>query len=133
LLNNCHQYMEAFLALSKIGGLLVPLNTRLAESELTYILKDSDASILVFGDEFTDLTMSMKKHDLGVRAYLCVGAPPSWALDYEKAIGEVSSLEPEPAEAVEEKIPISSCTHRAPRGLPKGAVLFPSQDFFSTP
>src|SRR3972149_7959986 len=41
LLHNCHQYLEIFFALSKIGAILVPLNWRLAGPELEFIIKDS--------------------------------------------------------------------------------------------
>ena len=32
LLHNCKQYIEAFFAISKIGGILVPLNWRLGRT-----------------------------------------------------------------------------------------------------
>jgi acyl-CoA synthetase (AMP-forming)/AMP-acid ligase II len=48
LLYNCHQYLEIFLGLSKIGAILVPLNWRLAGPELEFILQDSGSRTLIF-------------------------------------------------------------------------------------
>lgn len=47
LLNNCHQYMEARLALEKCGVIWVPLNTLLGEGELAYIIRDSEVKAIV--------------------------------------------------------------------------------------
>jgi acyl-CoA synthetase (AMP-forming)/AMP-acid ligase II len=40
LLHNSNEYLEVFFALSKIGALLVPLNTRFVGGKLAYILND---------------------------------------------------------------------------------------------
>jgi long-chain acyl-CoA synthetase len=44
---NGHRYLEAFLALPASGLVIVPLNTRLAEPELSAILRDSGARFLL--------------------------------------------------------------------------------------
>jgi fatty-acyl-CoA synthase len=48
LLHNCHQYLEIFFALSKIGAILVPLNWRLAGPELEFIINDIFSVIVIF-------------------------------------------------------------------------------------
>ena len=53
LLNNRHEYMEARLALEKCGLVWVALNTLLAEAEILYILKDSQAKVLITEQGFT--------------------------------------------------------------------------------
>ena len=47
LLGNCHQYLEAYYALSKAGMVAVPLNWRLSEQELAYIVNHSEATALI--------------------------------------------------------------------------------------
>ena len=47
LLGNCHQYMEAYYALSKAGMVAVPLNWRLSAQELRYIVDHSEAKALI--------------------------------------------------------------------------------------
>ena len=52
LLHNCKEYIEIFFALSRIGGILVPLNWRLAIPELEFIIEDSGTDFIIFEDEF---------------------------------------------------------------------------------
>ena len=59
LLYNCHQYIEIFFALSKIGAILVPLNWRLSGPELEFIIKDSGSIILIFEPEFEEVVNSI--------------------------------------------------------------------------
>jgi acyl-CoA synthetase (AMP-forming)/AMP-acid ligase II len=47
LSKNSHRYFEAFCAIPMYGGVIVPLNTRLAEAELVAILEDSGARVLI--------------------------------------------------------------------------------------
>jgi fatty-acyl-CoA synthase len=58
LLHNCHQYLEIFFALSKLGAILVPLNWRLAGPELEFIIKDSGSRLLIFEPEFEEVVHS---------------------------------------------------------------------------
>jgi long-chain acyl-CoA synthetase len=50
---NSDRYLEYFFAVPWAGGIIVPLNVRLALSELVYILNDSGAQILVIDDAHT--------------------------------------------------------------------------------
>ena len=54
-LMNSAEFVEAYFAIAKIGGIVVPLNWRLVPDELEYILKDSGSTTLVFGAEFIDM------------------------------------------------------------------------------
>ncbi len=50
---NSPEFVETYLAIAKIGGIVVPLNWRLVPDELEFILKDSGAEILFYGSEFS--------------------------------------------------------------------------------
>ncbi len=54
LLMNGSEYVECFFGLAKIGAIVVPLNWRLVPDELAYILKDSGATVLIYGSEFAE-------------------------------------------------------------------------------
>jgi long-chain acyl-CoA synthetase len=47
LLANGHRYIECYVALPAAGFVIVPLNSRLSEAELRYILVDAGARVLV--------------------------------------------------------------------------------------
>ena len=74
-LMNSAEFIESFLAVAKIGGVVVPLNWRLVADELEFIIKDSGAKTLIFGTEFeaviTDLEGRGDKTD--VEHWLQVG------------------------------------------------------------
>jgi len=46
-LRNSAEFIYAVFAISKIGAIVVPVNTFLKEEELSYILKDSESTVLV--------------------------------------------------------------------------------------
>jgi len=54
-LMNSAEFLEAYFAIAKIGGVVVPLNWRLVADELEFILKDSGSTTLIFGEEFNDI------------------------------------------------------------------------------
>jgi len=47
LLRNSPEFVYSIFAISKIGAIIVPVNTFLKEEEVSYILKDSGASLLI--------------------------------------------------------------------------------------
>ncbi|HVC54447.1 MAG TPA: long-chain fatty acid--CoA ligase [Stellaceae bacterium] len=52
---NSDRYFEAFFAVPSLGAIIVPLNTRLAPAEISYILEDSGAKMLFVDDAFAAL------------------------------------------------------------------------------
>jgi len=53
---NCHRHLEAYLGAARSGSVMVPLNYRLAPTELTEILVESGAS----GSDVTGLGIPVK-------------------------------------------------------------------------
>ncbi|MGB2672125.1 MAG: long-chain-fatty-acid--CoA ligase [Candidatus Acidiferrum sp.] len=80
LSTNCHRLLEAYYGVLEAGAVLLPLNIRLAASELTYVLDDSGASILFLEKQFLGLVDSFRKDIPGVRMFCQLDAPPetSW-------------------------------------------------------
>ena len=51
---NCHYYLESYYAIAIAGAIAVPLNYRLSPSELSFILNDAGARILIADPGFAD-------------------------------------------------------------------------------
>src|ERR1700716_571935 len=60
---NCHRLLEAYYGVLEAGGVLLPLNIRLAAPELAYILNHSEATLLFLEPEFVGLVDSFR-HEL---------------------------------------------------------------------
>ena len=132
LLQNSNQYLEIFFALSKIGAILVPINTRLAGAEMTYIMDDSGAKTLIFGEEFGEIVESFKGGLAGIGdGYICAGAPLSWARNYEDQLSEHPNAEPVPAIPAGGEDPQIIMYTSGTTGRPKGAILSHRKTFFN--
>lgn len=55
LMLNCHRYFELYYACTRMGAVIVPLNTRLAPPEIDFILNDSGARVLILDKAFAAL------------------------------------------------------------------------------
>ena len=52
---NCHYFLEAYYAAAVIGAILCPLNYRLSAREVSFIIEDTDAKILIAQPMFAEL------------------------------------------------------------------------------
>ena len=72
-------FLETFFATAALGAVFVPLNTRLAAPELSYMLDDSGARLLVFGPEHAETVAGLALRDriavAGEYEELLAGAP----------------------------------------------------------
>lgn len=132
-LYNCHQYIEIFFALSKIGAILVPLNWRLAGPELEFIIKDSGARMMIFEPEFGEIINSIRSHlNIPYGDYLSIGSPrPDWANDYEKALLDHSVHEPNVKVSAGDEDPHILMYTSGTTGIPKGAILSHRKTLFN--
>jgi len=56
---NCNQYMEAYFAAAKLGGIFVPLNFRAKADELNYMIANAEVKILCVGSRYLDMVDSL--------------------------------------------------------------------------
>ncbi|MFW6113991.1 MAG: AMP-binding protein, partial [Actinomycetota bacterium] len=119
---NSDSFVISYFAVMKAGGIVVPLNFRLAAPEAEYILEDSDSSFFVFGNEFLPLTRELREHlpDIG-HWILADGEPEENFLYLPDMVKEGDPAEPEVEVGLfdESAIIYTSGT----TGKPKGAVF----------
>ena len=77
---NCKEYLEALYAIYWIGAVSVPINHKLHPKELSYILEDSGARVLMVSDE---LSNTIKDITYSTKQILVLGSP-----DYEKTFSD---------------------------------------------
>jgi len=118
---NRAEYIKLFLALSRLGAILVPLNFRLAPAEFIYFLEDATPKAIFFDEAHQDRVDGFKRRvDLG--HYVCfdddgtVGQalPQVWASQSTEPPDEVAVAPDDP-----QLIIYTSGT----TGLPKGVIL----------
>jgi fatty-acyl-CoA synthase len=86
-LRNQPAYMETVSAAFKARGVHVNVNYRYLDEELEYILENSDATAVVFSEEFAERVEHVRGRLPKVRTWLQVGgAPPAWAESYEAVV-----------------------------------------------
>jgi long-chain acyl-CoA synthetase len=78
LLMNCLEWLPIYFGVLKTGALAVPLNYRYTADEISYCLALSDASVLIFGPEFTSRVEQSMDQLYGIRYFFYVGndTPP---------------------------------------------------------
>jgi O-succinylbenzoic acid--CoA ligase len=120
LSGNSLEFVLAVHALPKLGGILVPLNTRLAEQELAWQLADAGASLLLYDEPNADKALLLARKHPQVRAVSLKELP----------------LPLGPTKAAERSAIRLSQVHSilytsGTTGTPKGAMLTYGNHFFS--
>ena len=94
LSSNCHRLLEAYYGVLEAGAVLLPLNIRLAPSELAFILNDSGAKLLFLEKQFLPMVDSFRQSVSGVRSFFLLNDEPEAAWlspqNYEEILAEAS-------------------------------------------
>ena len=107
-------FLETFFATAALGAVFVPLNTRLAAPELTYMLDDSGASVLVFGPEHADVVTRIAERPTLTRRIAVAG-------EYEQLLAGAPAEPVDVAVALDDTCMIMYTSGTT--GHPKGAML----------
>ena len=107
-------FLETFFATAALGAVFVPLNTRLAAPELTYMLDDSGASVLVFGPEHADVVTRIAERPTLTQRIAVAG-------EYEQLLADAPAEPVDVAVALDDPCMIMYTSGTT--GHPKGAML----------
>ena len=118
---NCFQYIELYFAAAKAGLPLVPLNYRLSQPELAYILQDSGARALFFGAKFRPLVEGLRRGAPQLTSSVCMDRNLDHALNYEDLLAGAPSRKPEVR--VDESDIAVLCYTGGTTGMAKGVMI----------
>ncbi|MEH6590762.1 MAG: long-chain-fatty-acid--CoA ligase [Halioglobus sp.] len=101
LLKNGIEFIESYYAMAKIGVVLVPVNWRLVANEISYIVNDVDAEILIYDADFDDTVAQLQRDQqtdinkfIRVNAIASEAPLPAFAEDYDIVTAATSHDEP---------------------------------------
>jgi acyl-CoA synthetase (AMP-forming)/AMP-acid ligase II len=134
LMTNRPEFVEATLAVNAIGAIAVPVNFRLAPVEVTYILNDSGAALIVADAPLAPLAAVASRASRTSRASTVLPRPPGMivaGLDSTEAGAGAESYEAVLADGAEHPPDITIDEHdvalimytSGTTGKPKGAML----------
>ncbi len=87
---NTHQQLASFYAVPQIGGVLVPINYRLAAEDFIYIVNHSGASVLCVDQDYVDDVAAIRDRLPNVRHFVAFGGARDGWLDYAAAVASAS-------------------------------------------
>lgn len=116
-------FLLAFFGTTRIGGIIVPLNTRFKGEELTFEIVNSEADILVLDREFWEIVEPYRKEWTTVRhIFVNGGNTPEGALPFDVLMQEgEGKIEEVP---VNEDDTVMIMYTSGTTGHPKGAMQF---------
>ena len=137
MLSNCPEFLELYLACSRLGALFVPVNYRLAAPELDYTLSNSRPRLFIFGSEYVEIVLHLNLNER--RPLMLLASIPECSnsdelLDFHAGTraceGQRPFLTESMAPASPEEPHVIMYTSGT-TGKPKGAVLSHRKTFFN--
>jgi acyl-CoA synthetase (AMP-forming)/AMP-acid ligase II len=121
LVPNCHEGLETMLAPMKAGMAVVPMNARLHPDEHAYMIRNADAAVLVYGEEFRDHLAGVRDQLTSVRRFVCIGRGAPGDLAFEEVMA--GQLDTPPDVAIDPADVAWLFYTSGTTGRPKGAML----------
>jgi len=116
---NSDSYFEILFGAARSGAVLTPINWRLAEPEIAWIIDDCAARVLFVGPEFVDLA---KRMQAALPRLECIALEGGLPIAFEEWLGAQDAAAPAVAEPAPGHVALQLYTSGT-TGRPKGAML----------
>jgi acyl-CoA synthetase (AMP-forming)/AMP-acid ligase II len=124
---NCSQYVEACFATARLGGIFVPLNFRIREEELKYLVNKTEPRVLFLGSRYADMVDGVKAQLPSVEHFIIIGGEHKGMQDYEGLIAAGSPEEKTFAQLADEDtimLMFTAGTTGFPKGVPQDSTAY---------
>ncbi|MBA7483356.1 Long-chain-fatty-acid--CoA ligase FadD13 [subsurface metagenome] len=116
---NCNEYVEACFATAKLGAIFTPLNFRVRQEELTYLVSKAEAKILFLGSRYAEMVNGVRPQLPSVKHFITIDGKYDKMISYDELIASGSPEEKTFAEIKDEDITMLMFT-AGTTGFPKG-------------
>jgi fatty-acyl-CoA synthase len=122
---NSHQLLEAYFAVPQISAVLNPINIRLSQQEIEYILNHAEAKTLCFHADFLPLVEKLRGNLPLVKDYIIFETQdvPEWAIEYESLLAKSSPEAEVDLDYVDENAVVELFYTSGTTGPPKGVAI----------
>ncbi len=121
MMSNSPELLEVEFATWKAGATIAPLNARLTADEIHYQVNDSEARVLIVGEEFAGTVDGLRER-LGVERLVVAGGRLDGAFSLETLFAEHAGQRPDDPATTDDDIAWLAYTSGT-TGRPKGAML----------
>ena len=90
MFNNDYRFIESLMGAMRLGAVPVPLNIRMGDEALTYVVDDSEAVVLIANSEMAARARSLVLQFRGVRHFIVDGEATGKALNYDQVLQAAS-------------------------------------------
>ncbi len=90
MFTNDHRFIEALFGAMRIGAVPVPLNIRMGDDALVYVIEDAEAQTLIVNAEMAERAQLLLARLIGLKHIIVAGAQTDWSLGYEELLQSVS-------------------------------------------
>jgi long-chain acyl-CoA synthetase len=99
---NCHRYLELYFACARMGAVIVPLNIRLAQPEIVFILNDSESKVLVVDQQCASFATGRDTFPAVEGVVYCGDETPEGMINYDDVASKGSHMQGSVDQAMED-------------------------------
>jgi long-chain acyl-CoA synthetase len=116
---NCNEYVEACFGVVRAGGIFVPLNFRIRQDELVYLVNKAEPKVLFVGSRYADMVNGVRSQLPSVKHFIAIGGEYQGMTSYDGLIASGSAEDKAFAGLKDEDIAVLIFT-AGTTGFPKG-------------
>jgi len=121
MFSNDYRFIESLLGAMRLGAVPVPLNIRMGDEAILYVIADSEAVALIANSDMADRASCLVPHVAGIRHFVVDGDATGKAINYNQMLQAAS-----PGFARRKTAPDEVCLQpytSGSTGKPKGVLL----------